>query len=219
MIEGILEPVARFTEGTMVSLGYTGIVLLMAIESACIPLPSELIMPYAGYMAHKGHMNLIGTGLAGALGCVVGSLVAYYVGMVGGRPLAEKYGRWVLFSKRDLERADAWFARWGLWAALISRMLPIIRTFISFPAGIARVPVVPFSILTFVGSFPWCLMLAWAGLKLAENWKRIGHYFHGADVVIGALIVAGFGWWLWHGISERRHERAEELALRERDDS
>lgn len=196
----------------MASLSYWGIVLLMAIESACIPLPSELIMPYAGYMVHKGYLTLFWSGVAGAFGCVVGSLVSYYVGLYGGRPLAERYGRWVFFSRRDLERADAWFARWGLWAAFISRMLPIVRTFISFPAGIARVPVVPFSILTFVGSFPWCLMLAWAGQKLAGNWHDIREYFHGADVVIGALIFVGFVWWIRRGILERRAEHAEEHA-------
>ncbi len=193
----------------MVSLGYTGIVVLMAIESACIPLPSELIMPFAGYMTHKGHFTLFWSGIAGAFGCVVGSLVAYYVGLYGGRPLAERYGRWVFFSRRDLERADAWFARYGLWAAFLSRLMPIVRTFISFPAGIARVPVVPFSVLTFVGSFPWCLLLAWAGQKLADNWHSIKDYFHGADVVIGALIVVGFVWWVLRGILERRAEAAE----------
>jgi membrane protein DedA with SNARE-associated domain len=210
VIEQILQPVAAFTEHLMVSLGYAGIVILMAIESACIPLPSEFIMPYSGYLVWKGHMGLVGAGVAGALGCVVGSLISYWVGLYGGRPLAERYGRWVFFSRRDLERADAWFARWGLWAAFVSRLMPIVRTFISFPAGIARVPIVPFAVLTFAGSFPWCLMLAWAGMKLADNWKDIKQYFHGADIVIGAIIVVGLVWWVWRGIRERRLDQAQD---------
>lgn len=200
------EAVARFTESTISGMGYLGVVILMAIESACIPLPSELIMPYSGYLAYEGHFGLVGCGLAGAAGCVAGSLVAYWLGAYGGRPLVERYGRYVLVSRRDLDRADAWFHRWGLWTAFISRLLPVVRTFISFPAGIARVPVIPFATLTFAGSFPWCLVLAWCGYKLAEQWKTIKHFFHGADVAIGALIAVGVAWWIWHGVHELRSE-------------
>lgn len=212
MIDQILQAIGAFTMGVMDSLGYAGIAILMAIESACIPLPSELIMPYAGWMVSQGKLGLVGAGAAGAVGCVLGSWIAYYVGMWGGRPLAEKYGRYVLFSRKDLDRADRWFARWGLWAAFVSRMLPVVRTFISFPAGIARVPIVPFTILTFVGSFPWCLLLAYAGKLLGDNWRHIKDYFHGADVVIGVLILAGLAWWIRRGLLERREEAAADRA-------
>jgi membrane protein DedA with SNARE-associated domain len=205
----LLQAVGRFTETVITSMGYPGIVLLMGIESACIPLPSELIMPYSGYLVYKGHFGLWEAGVAGAAGCVVGSITAYYLGAIGGRPLVERYGRYVLVSRKDLARADAWFERWGLWATFIARLLPVIRTFISFPAGVARVAIVPFSVVTFLGSLPWCTALAWVGMKLAERWLDIKTYFHGADVVIGAALLLGAVWWVWHGITELRREAAE----------
>lgn len=208
MISGILHAIKDFTTGAIDSLGLAGIAVLMAIESACIPLPSELIMPYAGYRVHEGDYSLIGAAIAGAIGCVLGSWVAYWVGKYGGRPLAERYGRYVFFSRRDLDLADRWFERWGLWAAFISRMLPVIRTFISFPAGVSRVRLVPFTILTFVGSVPWCYLLAWFGMKLAEHWEDIKSYFHGADIVIGLAIAAGLAWWIARGIKHRREDAA-----------
>src|SRR5213080_3066538 len=138
MVTSLVELLGRFVIAVISQAGYPGIVLLMGIESACIPLPSEIIMPFSGYLVFTGRFKLAWVALAGAVGCNVGSLVAYYVGALGGRPLAEKYGRYVLVTRHDLELADRWFARYGDWAVFFSRLLPVIRTFIALPAGIAR---------------------------------------------------------------------------------
>jgi len=177
-------------------MGYGGIVFLMAIESACIPLPSEVIMPFAGFLVFLNRFGIWWVALAGTIGCVIGSIVAYAIGFWGGRPLVEKYGRYVLISHRDLERADNWFSSWGEITIFISRLLPIIRTFISLPAGIARMNFGRFILYTFLGSFPWCLGLAFLGAKLGENWPRLKVFFAGADWVIIVIIGIGIGWWI-----------------------
>ncbi len=176
--------------------GYLGITLLMAIESACIPLPSEVIMPFSGYLVSIGRFSLVGVVLAGAVGCNIGSIVAYYIGAVGGRPLAERYGHYVLVTRHDLERADRWFARYGDWAVFFARLLPVVRTFIALPAGIARMNFVRFNIYTFLGSLPWCLVLAYAGMKLGERWKNLEPYFHRFDTVFMILLVVGILWFI-----------------------
>src|ERR1700675_3224663 len=152
MIARIIELLSVFIVATISRLGYAGIVLLMAIESACIPLPSEIIMPFSGYLVYTGRFNLWAVGVAGAFGCVLGSLVAYWVGMYGGRPLIEKYGKYVLISHHDLDLADRWFARFGEIIVFGSRLLPVIRTFIAFPAGVARMNLKRFIVYTFLGS-------------------------------------------------------------------
>src|SRR3989454_2523325 len=172
MIARIIEILSAFIVATISTLGYSGIVLLMAIESACIPLPSEIIMPFAGYLVSTGQMNIWGVGFAGAVGCVLGSLIAYGVGSYGGRPFIEKYGRYVLVSRHDLDIADRWFARYGEIIIFTSRLLPAIRTFIAFPAGVARMNIKRFIIYTFAGSLPWCLGLAYVGQKLGEKWNK-----------------------------------------------
>jgi membrane protein DedA with SNARE-associated domain len=172
MIARIIEIISAFIVATISLLGYGGVVLLMAIESACIPLPSEIIMPFSGYLVSRGEMNLWLVGLAGAVGCVLGSMVAYWVGMYGGRPLIEKYGRYLLISHHDLDLADRWFAKYGEVIVFVSRLLPAIRTFIAFPAGVARMNVPRFIIYTFAGSLPWCIGLAYVGQKLGEQWDR-----------------------------------------------
>ena len=197
MTEKILAVLFVFIKSIIVATGYSGIAILMAIESACIPLPSELIMPFAGYLVFEGSMNLFWVATAGAIGCNLGSLVAYEVGHYGGRPLVERYGRWILMGRRELDWADRFFARWGHAAVFVARLLPVVRTFIALPAGIARMPRGKFHIYTFLGSWPWCLGLAWAGMKLGANWRSIGKYFHQMDAVIGVLLVAGIGWFVW----------------------
>src|SRR5215831_16588103 len=144
MVGRIIEIISAFIVATISTLGYGGVVLLMAIESACIPLPSEIIMPFSGYLVYTGRFNLWLVAVAGAFGCVVGSLVAYWVGMYGGRPLIEKYGRYVLVSRHDLDLADRWFDRFGEAIVFVSRLLPVIRTFIAFPAGVARMNLTKF---------------------------------------------------------------------------
>lgn len=204
MIAWIIEILAKFIIDTISSSGYLGIVVLMGIESACIPLPSEIIMPFSGYLVFRGDFELFRTGLAGAFGCLVGSVPAYYLGLYGGRPLVEKYGKYVLISHRDLDLADRWFERYGDWAIFFSRLLPVVRTFISFPAGIARMDFPHFVIYTFVGSFPWCLGLTYIGMKLGENWDTLGVYFHRFDIAIGILIATGVLYYIWHHLKGRR---------------
>jgi membrane protein DedA with SNARE-associated domain len=210
MIAKIIEFLSGIIVATISLLGYSGIVLLMAIESACIPLPSEIIMPFSGYLVSTGQMNLWLVGLAGAVGCVLGSLVAYWVGSKGGRPLIEKYGRYVLVSSHDLDLADRWFANYGEVIVFVSRLLPAIRTFIAFPAGVARMNLKRFVIYTFAGSLPWCLGLAYVGQKLGEKWNQddtLKTWFHRFDFVIGIVVVLLAAWWIWRHIKHLRKEK------------
>jgi membrane protein DedA with SNARE-associated domain len=197
MTEKILAALFIFIKTLIAFSGYGGIVILMAIESACIPLPSELIMPFAGYLVFEGSMKLFWVATAGAIGCNVGSLIAYEVGYYGGRPLVERYGSWILLGRHELDWADRFFARWGYLAIFIGRLLPVIRTFIALPAGIARMPRLRFHIYTFLGSWPWCFGLAWLGMKLGQNWRELGKYFHKFDAVILAALVIGVVWFAW----------------------
>ncbi len=212
MITRILEILSGIIVAVISTLGYSGIVLLMAIESACIPLPSEIIMPFSGYLVSTGQMNIWLVALAGAVGCVLGSLVAYWVGMKGGRPLIEKYGRYVLVSRHDLDIADRWFEKRGEIIVFVSRMLPAIRTFIAFPAGVARMNLNRFVIYTFAGSFPWCLGLAYVGQKLGEKWNQdetLKTWFHRFDFLIGIVAVILVVWWVRRHIGHLREEKAE----------
>jgi membrane protein DedA with SNARE-associated domain len=214
MIARIIEILSGFIVATISLMGYSGIVLLMAIESACIPLPSEIIMPFSGYLVSTGQMNLWLVGIAGAVGCVLGSLVAYWVGSKGGRPLIEKYGRYVLVSRHDLDMADRWFANHGEIIVFVSRLLPAIRTFIAFPAGVARMNLTRFVIYTFAGSLPWCLGLAYIGQKLGEKWNQddtLRTWFHRFDFVIGIVGLLLAGWWIWRHIGHLRKEKEQAL--------
>jgi membrane protein DedA with SNARE-associated domain len=197
LIEHLIAKLGLLVISVISTIGYAGITLLMAIESACIPLPSEVIMPFSGYLVYTGQFNLWIVALVGAIGCNLGSAVAYEVGYYGGRRLVERYGSYVLLSQTELDWADHFFARFGDMTVLISRMLPVIRTFIALPAGVARMPRMRFHVYTFVGSFPWCLGLAYLGMKAGENWKYLGKYFHQFDKVIGALIALGLVWFVW----------------------
>jgi membrane protein DedA with SNARE-associated domain len=197
MTEKILAALFAFISSLIAFSGYGGIIILMAIESACIPLPSELIMPFAGYLVFQGKMNLLWVATAGAIGCNVGSVIAYEIGCYGGRPLVERYGRWILMGRRELDWADRFFARWGYLAVFIGRLLPVIRTFIALPAGIARMPRGRFHAYTFLGSWPWCFALAWFGMKLGENWRSLGKYLHKFDAVILVVLVVGIVWFVW----------------------
>ncbi len=207
MIGKVIELVSAFIVATISTLGYAGIVLLMAIESACIPLPSEIIMPFSGYLVYTGQLNLWIVSIAGAFGCVLGSLVAYWVGMYGGRPMIERYGRYLLISHHDIDLADRWFERFGEVIVFASRLLPVIRTFIAFPAGVARMNLKKFVIYTFAGSLPWCLGLAYVGQKLGEQWDTnptLKTLFRRFDFVIGIAIVAAAVWWIWRHVKHLR---------------
>ena len=197
MLEQLLSNIATWILGIISSMHYGGIVLLMAIESACIPLPSEIIMPFAGFLVSRGEMTLFGIALAGAIGCVVGSIPAYYLGLFGGRPLAEKFGKYVLISKKDLDMADRWFKNRGEIIIFVARLLPGVRTFIAFPAGMARMNMPKFIIYTFVGSFIWCWALGYIGVKAGENWESLGKYFHQSHYVIIAGGLCFVSWYVW----------------------
>ena len=205
-MEHILEALGNWIKSIISSGGYLGVILLMALESACIPLPSEVIMPFAGALtlatiAHRVNpnpMNFHLVALAGAFGCALGSAVAYWVGAKGGREFVFKYGKYILLRRHDVEKAEAWFAKRGVATVFVARLLPVVRTFISLPAGIARMPFAPFVVLSFLGSVPWCYFLAWLGIQVGDNLDKLKPYFHKADGIIGVVILALFGFWLWH---------------------
>jgi membrane protein DedA with SNARE-associated domain len=209
LVARIIEILSGFIVAVISKMGYAGVALLMAIESACVPLPSEIIMPFAGYLVYAGRFNLWAVGVAGAVGCVVGSLAAYYVGLKGGRPFVERYGRYILVSPRDLDLADRWFARYGEVIVFASRLLPVVRTFIAFPAGVARMNLARFTVYTFLGSLPWCIGLAYVGQILGEQWDKnetLKTWFHRFDFLIGIVIIAAAAWWVWRHV---RHARAD----------
>jgi membrane protein DedA with SNARE-associated domain len=186
-------------------LGYGGIVLLMAVESACIPIPSEVIMPLSGYLAWKGTFNLAGVVLAGALGSMLGSLGSYYAGLKLGRPFIIRYGKYILMREEDLARAEKWFARYGAAATFLSRMLPLVRTFISLPAGIGKMEIKRFAVYSFVGSIPWCAFLAYLGYILGDSWRIIfDQYGHYVDYAVISGIVVLLGWFFYSRRKKRR---------------
>lgn len=203
MLDHLIALLAGFIVATISSFGLLGIVLMMAIKSACIPLPSEVIMPFAGYLVSLGQFNLFVAATAGAIGCNLGSAVAYAVGQYGGRPFVERWGGYFLITHRDLDRADRFFARYGSAAVFIGRLLPVVRTFIALPAGIARMPLVKFHIYTFVGSWFWCLALAYAGMRLGQAWdsdptlRSLMHRFDAAIVVMLVVAVVLYVWRHW----------------------
>ena len=200
MTERILPYLVHFVTQVIGSLGYAGIVALMGIESACIPLPSEIIMPFAGYLVYTGHFSLFWAATAGAIGCNLGSVLAYWIGAAGGRPLVERYGRWVLMSHHDLDRMTRFFEKYGTITVLLGRLLPVVRTFIAFPAGVARMPQLRFHIYTFIGSWPWCFGLAYAGMKLGAAWHtdpRFEAAFQRFHLVVELALVAAIVWFVW----------------------
>ena len=187
------------------TLGYPGVALLMAIESACVPVPSEIVMPFAGYLVYQAEqpgfdgtvMSLVGVSLAGAIGCTLGSILAYYVGMYWGRPFILKYGRYVLIRRKHLDMADRWFEKYGDIATFVARLLPIIRTFISFPAGIAKMNFKKFVFYSFAGSLPWTTALAYVGYRLGPSWEDIMDWFRGLDVVVVAVVAVAAAWYIY----------------------
>jgi len=207
MIDQVISALAAWIVEVISAAGYLGVVFLMAIESACIPLPSEIIMPFAGYLVSIGKANLIGVATAGALGCNVGSTVAYYVAAKGGRVILERWGKYVLVSRSELERTERFFANYGAATVFFGRLLPVVRTFIAFPAGLARMPMMKFQIYTFLGSWPWCFALAYAGYLLGARWESdptMRKLFHDFDAVIAVVFLAGLIWFVWSRWREHR---------------
>ena len=212
-MEALEHQLVEFLTNLFQSIGWFGVVVIMALESANIPIPSEVTMPLAGWMLvqAKGqtvwHALFLG-GLWGAVGCTVGSVLSYWLGAWGGRPLVQRYGQYILVSEEDLEKADRWFGRWGDWAAFISRLLPIVRTFISFPAGVTRMNFPSFAVLSFVGSFIWCGLLALGGFYLGEHWEELRAIMRPFDIPIAIAIVAGFIYYVYHHIRKGNKKAA-----------
>jgi membrane protein DedA with SNARE-associated domain len=194
----IVETLSSFVISVIEQLGYAGVFVAMGLESMCIPLPSEVIMPFAGFVVWMGELTLIGVTLAGTAGCLAGSLVAYFVGAYGGLPLLERYGKYVLIRKRELDRAHGWFERYGEVTVFVSRVLPIVRTFISLPAGVARMDVKKFSLYTVLGSLPWCFGLAYVGVLLGPHWADLEALFRYLDFVVIAGIVILVAYLIYH---------------------
>ena len=220
-LSGIEQGLFDLIKNWYISTGYVGIVLAMSLESCCIPLPSEIVMPLAGYFVYCSsgqlsaatscppnvHFTLLGVGLAGTLGCVIGSAVAYAIGAAGGRPLMLKYGKYVLISHSDADRADRWFARWGAPTAFFGRLLPVVRTYISLPAGISRMSFPKFIVFTLLGSLPWTFALAWIGMRLGnkiDQATQLSSVFHGLDIVVVVLLVAAIAFYIYRHIHKER---------------
>lgn len=197
MLDSILAGLISWIEGVITSMGPLGISLLMAIESCNIPLPSEAVLPFAGYLVSKGEMSFHLAAIAGAFGCVIGSIPSYYIGFFGGRKFVEKYGKYFLVSKKDLDVADKWVDKYGDWAFFLCRMLPVIRTFISLPAGILKARKRTFFTLTFLGSLIWSYVLVYVGVKLGEHLDRLKAIWHKFDavIIIAVLILGGIYVW------------------------
>ncbi len=208
MLEALDAIVLPFLESLYERLGYVGVVIAMTIESCAIPLPSELILPFAGWSVSRGLVEPLtsspwsywGAVVAGVLGNTLGSLASYAIGAYGGRPLVERYGKYVLISAHDLQLAERWFARFGEATVFFSRMLPIVRTFISVPAGIARMPLWRFTLFSVLGAIPWVMLLVWGGMQLGDHWLELKQSLKGLDYLVAALIVAGVGFFVWRHV-------------------
>jgi len=191
---GIIEFIANGIKDIILGMGYPGIVLLMGLESMVLTIPSEVVMPFAGWLAYDGQMDWVIASIAGTMGCTLGSLIAYGIGYYGGRPLILRYGRYVLLQEKHLESAERWFQKWGASAVFFTRLLPVLRTFISIPAGICRMNVVSFALLTTLGSAPWCFALTYAGYLLGPEWESIIKFFEPFEVLIilAAIILVAY---------------------------
>jgi len=196
MVSDILSWIGSLIINIISTSGYAGIAVLSALESACVPIPSEVIVPFSGYLAGIGQFSFWPVIFWATLGNLAGSLAAYAAGYYGGRPFIAKFGKYVFLREGDLEHADVWFKKYGSPAIFFSRMLPIVRTFISLPAGIGRMDLKKFIAYTFLGALPWNFGLAYLGLKLGENWNSLEIYFRKFDYLILVVILLGIGWWI-----------------------
>ncbi|HYM15760.1 MAG TPA: DedA family protein [Dehalococcoidia bacterium] len=216
LLHGVEQSLLHFITNVYDAIGWPGVILMMAIESAAVPLPSEVIMPLAGWklIADKGRgwEWILLAGFFGAVGNTIGSWVAYYVGLWGGRPAAEKYGKYILVSRHDLDLADRFFARWGNWAIFGSRLLPVVRTFISVPAGIARMPIWQFTLYTFAGAFIWSTGLAWGGYKLGQNYDNLRNWMRPLDYPIAGIILLAVVWYIYRHIKRAWGDSGPEAA-------
>ena len=202
MLTALIENVTATMVSFIAAVGYAGIFVLMALESACIPLPSEITMPFSGFLASQGALDFWLIVLAGGVGNLVGSLAAYWVGLkleaTVLRAGIRKYGKWVLMSERDYDLSERWFREHGEIVVFVSRLLPIVRTFISLPAGVAQMNALRFSVYTLTGSLLWSALLTYIGLKLGENWHSISDYWHQFDFAVAAALLGCIAFYVWH---------------------
>lgn len=205
-MESILFGLSSIVTSAILKGGYLGIAALMALESANIPIPSEIVMPFSGFLAFEGKLNLLLVVLAGASGNLAGSLVSYYLGFFGGRAWITRWGRFLFITSNEVDLAERWFQKYGMMMIFVARVLPIVRTFISFPAGIARMNIWKFSVYTFFGSLIWSFVLAYGGVIMGENWKNLEGYVRRFDWAILALFVFGIVWWVWRHVKNIKHE-------------
>lgn len=204
MITYLLDLLAKIVVAVIGFTSYSGIFFLMLAESCGIPMPSEVIMPFSGFLVADGQMNFWLVVLMGTFGNLAGSLLAYWIGAKGGRPLIEKYGKYILISHHDLDTADNWFKKYGNLTVFFGRLLPVIRTYISFPAGIAKMDLKKFSFYTFIGAFPWCVLFTWLGVKMGNNWELIKAKLHNFDLAMAILVVIAIGWYIWRHLKKRK---------------
>ncbi len=204
MIVTIIDYLVNFTVEFIDFFGYSGVFLLMMLESCGIPIPSEVIMPFSGFLVVQGKMSFWFLALVGALGNVAGSILAYVIGAYGGRPLIERYGRYFLISRHDLDLADRWFSRYGSGIVFFGRLLPVIRTYISFPAGIAKMDLRKFFLYTFAGALPWSVLFAWLGIKLGSRWELIREALHNFDLAISLVLILLVGLYIWRHLRNDR---------------
>lgn len=204
IIDSILAFLAKIVEYLIDTFGYFGVFIGMVIESANIPLPSEVIMPLGGLAASHGILNIWLVILAGTLGNVIGAIISYAIGYYGGRAFIDKYGKYIFFTHEDMDRAEKWFGKYGDGAVFISRILPVVRTFISLPAGIARMRLSTFIIYTFIGSFIWCTLWAYIGFILGNNWESLHKQFRWLDYVVAGAILTLIIYWVIHKIREKK---------------
>lgn len=207
MSEKIVAAVVQLVIHVIQAGGYAGIAGLIVLNSSGIPIPSEVILPFSGYLAYLGRFNLVLVAAAGAVGCNFGSAIAYWIGAQGGRPLVERYGKWVLMNRHDLDLMTKFFEKYGSVAIFAGRMMPLVQTYVAFPAGIGRMPRLRFHIYTTIGSFIWYFCLAWIGMKLGQRWDtdpRLQEAFHRFHLVVELAIAALFAWFLWAHIQRRR---------------
>ena len=206
--------IVEFLTNLFHTMGWTGVVGIMALESANIPIPSEVTMPLSGWLLIQAEggtaiQAAFWGGLWGAVECTLGSLISYGLGALGGRPLLDRYGKYLMINPHDLEVADRWFARWGDWTAFISRLLPIVRTFISFPAGVARTRLIPFTVYSFIGSFIWCGALAYGGYVFGARWEELRAIMRPFDIPIAIVLLGGFAYYIYHHVRRGARKQSE----------
>lgn len=207
MTERILAWLVQWITHVISVGGYAAIAGLITLNSGGIPIPSEVILPFSGYLVYLGRFNLFLVAAAGVVGCNVGSAIAYWIGAKGGRPLVMRYGKWVLMSQHDLDRMSWFFSRYGSVAILLGRMLPVVQTFVAFPAGIARMGRLRFHAYTTVGSFIWYSCLAWIGMKLGQAWDtdpRLKEVFHRFHLAVELALLAAIIWFIWTHVRRSR---------------